>query len=158
MLNRPNVGEKPQYAVMTFLNQLELSRSDSDVELAKRLIDLYFQFFDAATKDGELGSKLLSAVLTGVNRAHPFAGISAEFFQKYVGSQFVFVAPTRPALETRRSRLFYSAGTLGCSSKWCTLGRSTVQSKPSYSCVKCSREALRYLIGTSCILGVCAWF
>lgn len=84
VLNRPNVGEKPQYAAVTLLNQLELSRSDADVDLAKRLIDLYFQFFDNASKSGELGSKLLSAILTGVNRAHPFAGIGAEFFQKYV--------------------------------------------------------------------------
>lgn len=65
MLSRPNVGIRAQYTAVCFLNQFELSRSDEDKALARRLVDMYFQCFETVVKsDTEVASKLLSALLS----------------------------------------------------------------------------------------------
>ncbi|KAK2192448.1 hypothetical protein NP493_31g05000 [Ridgeia piscesae] len=71
LLYRPNISVKAQYYAICFLNQLQLSQQMSD--LAARLITIYFSFFKVFVKKGEVDSKMLSALLTGVNRAYPFA-------------------------------------------------------------------------------------
>eukprot|EP00041_Stephanoeca_diplocostata_P027012 m.737298 g.737298 ORF g.737298 m.737298 type:complete len:179 (-) comp23098_c1_seq25:2038-2574(-) len=92
MLSRPNVGLRAQYTAVCFLNQFELSRSDEDKALARRLVDMYFQCFETVVKsDTEVASKLLSALLSGVNRAHPFADMQASFFDKYSATLFKMI-------------------------------------------------------------------
>jgi len=90
---RPNLNSQSVYNCVTFLNQLQFTRGDH--ELPVTLCDTYFRLFEYATmRDGKkeckkgkssktskdsttkadaaLKSKLLSALLTGVNRAHPY--------------------------------------------------------------------------------------
>lgn len=118
------------YSAVT-LNQVVLTPSDQDKEVARSLLDVYFEMFreilggsvgqegdDAATNvestgdkpkkkgktkevRGEAGfaevedanSRLISAVLTGVNRALPFAKVDAnnasEVFKKHVDTLFL---------------------------------------------------------------------
>ena len=45
--------------------------------LAAKLIGIYFSFFKVSIKSGEVDSKLMKALLTGVNRAFPFASLAA---------------------------------------------------------------------------------
>ncbi|KAI0233815.1 CCAAT/enhancer-binding protein zeta [Lamellibrachia satsuma] len=71
LLYRPNISVKAQYYAICFLNQLQLSHQMAD--LAARLITIYFSFFKVFVKKGEVDSKMLSALLSGVNRAYPFA-------------------------------------------------------------------------------------
>ncbi|KAK2168406.1 hypothetical protein LSH36_17g12003 [Paralvinella palmiformis] len=71
LVYRPNVAQKAQYYAVCFLNQILLN-NDED-ELALRLINIYFSFFKAFIKQGEVDSKMLGALLTGVNRAYPYA-------------------------------------------------------------------------------------
>ena len=41
--------------------------------LAAKLIKIYFSFFTVSVKKGEVDTKLMKALLTGVNRAFPYA-------------------------------------------------------------------------------------
>lgn len=68
---RPNVGAKAQYYAVCFLSQVLLSHDEA--ELAGKLIALYFSFFRACVKRKEVESRMMSALLTGVNRAYPYA-------------------------------------------------------------------------------------
>ena len=46
--------------------------------LPSKLIGIYFSFFKLSIKKGEVDTKLMSALLTGVNRAFPFASVEPE--------------------------------------------------------------------------------
>ena len=61
---------------MCFLNQLVLTQRDT--RLANFLIDIYFALFDLLTKACDVATKMLSALLTGINRAFPFADVNDE--------------------------------------------------------------------------------
>ena len=41
--------------------------------MAAKLIKIYFSFFTVSVKKGEVDTKLMKALLTGVNRAFPYA-------------------------------------------------------------------------------------
>ncbi|KAM6220416.1 CCAAT/enhancer-binding protein zeta [Rhynchocyon petersi] len=71
LLFRSNISLKAQYYAICFLNQMTLSHEES--ELANKLITLYFCFFRTCIKKKDIESKMLSALLTGVNRAYPYS-------------------------------------------------------------------------------------
>ncbi|ESP02919.1 hypothetical protein LOTGIDRAFT_206059 [Lottia gigantea] len=81
LLYRPNISTKAQYYAMCFLSQIVLYIDDK--ELAKKLIDLYFSFFTMYVKKGEVDNKMMSVLLTGVNRAYPYAKVD----EKYITDQ-----------------------------------------------------------------------
>ena len=91
VLNRPNIDDRARYNVICFLNQIELGRTEAGQALAKRLIDTYFEFFETTVEGKELESKMLSALLMGINRAHPFAELDSVFFDKYSDSLFKII-------------------------------------------------------------------
>uniref|UniRef100_A0A8C4R5G3 CCAAT/enhancer-binding protein zeta n=1 Tax=Eptatretus burgeri TaxID=7764 RepID=A0A8C4R5G3_EPTBU len=70
LLCRPSVSTKTQYYATCFLNQIVFSPEDD--ALATKLIGLYFASFNTFVKRGEVNSRMLSALLTGVNRAFPY--------------------------------------------------------------------------------------
>ncbi|XP_055335573.1 CCAAT/enhancer-binding protein zeta-like [Paramacrobiotus metropolitanus] len=70
LLYRPNVSPKAQYYAVCFLIQIKLS--DNDSALAIKLVKIYFSLFKAVTAMKATNSKMLGAILTGVNRAYPF--------------------------------------------------------------------------------------
>ncbi|XP_077284267.1 nucleolar complex protein 1 isoform X2 [Arctopsyche grandis] len=72
MLFRPNISPKAQYYGVCFLNQFFLSKDDNKV--AENLVRVYFSFFKASIKKGDIDSRLMSAILTGVKRCQPFLG------------------------------------------------------------------------------------
>ncbi|XP_073709262.1 CCAAT/enhancer-binding protein zeta [Garra rufa] len=71
LMFRPNINSKAQYYAACFLNQVILSHEEAD--LAAKLITIYITFFNACVKKKDIESKMLSALLTGVNRAYPYA-------------------------------------------------------------------------------------
>ncbi|XP_077443544.1 CCAAT/enhancer-binding protein zeta [Stigmatopora argus] len=71
LMFRANVGARAQYYAACFLNQVRLSHDEKD--LAARLVSVYFAFFQARVAERDVGSKMLGALLTGVNRAYPYA-------------------------------------------------------------------------------------
>ncbi|XP_073965864.1 CCAAT/enhancer-binding protein zeta-like [Choristoneura fumiferana] len=74
MLFRTNISPRAQYYGICFLNQFVLGKDDA--RIAENLIRIYFSFFKASIKKGEIDSRLMSAILTGVKRAYPFAEAS----------------------------------------------------------------------------------
>ena len=73
VLYRSNQSPSSTYHVLAFLNQLVFSSERHEVPT--RLLNLYFGFFSAevAKRKKQLNQKILLALLTGVNRAFPFA-------------------------------------------------------------------------------------
>ncbi|XP_021716576.1 CCAAT/enhancer-binding protein zeta-like isoform X1 [Chenopodium quinoa] len=95
-LFRPHLGLRTKYRAVTFLSKTRLSHKGDGPKVAKRLVDVYFALFKilisgaangqkndeskekkkSTNEDNdshvELDSRLLSVLLTGVNRAFPF--------------------------------------------------------------------------------------
>ncbi|XP_039182960.1 CCAAT/enhancer-binding protein zeta isoform X1 [Crotalus tigris] len=86
LLYRSNINPKAQYYAVCFLNQIVLSHEES--ELANKLTTLYFCFFQSCIKKKDVGSKMLSALLTGVNRAYPYAQTSSEKIKDQMDTLF----------------------------------------------------------------------
>jgi len=76
LLYRSNITPKAQYYAICFLNQLVLSNKEKAV--AKRLVTIYFSFFRVFVKKRDLDSKMLSGLLSGVNRAWRFAKMERD--------------------------------------------------------------------------------
>lgn len=72
-LYRSGQSQTSIYSAISFLNQLVFS-SDRH-EVPSRLLNLYFEFFtsEVKKKPNKMSQKILLALLTGVNRAFPFA-------------------------------------------------------------------------------------
>ncbi|XP_013878105.1 CCAAT/enhancer-binding protein zeta isoform X2 [Austrofundulus limnaeus] len=86
LLFRPNLGAKARYYAVCFLNQVVLSHEESG--LAARLLALYFSFFQTCIKTGSVESKMLSALLSGVNRAYPYAGAGDQKVKEQLETLF----------------------------------------------------------------------
>uniref|UniRef100_A0A8C8R5J1 CCAAT/enhancer-binding protein zeta n=1 Tax=Pelusios castaneus TaxID=367368 RepID=A0A8C8R5J1_9SAUR len=86
LLYRSNISPKAQYYAVCFLNQIVLSHEEN--ELANKLITLYFCFFRSCVKKKEVESKMLSALLTGVNRAYPYAQVGDEKVKEQMNTLF----------------------------------------------------------------------
>ncbi|XP_069118836.1 CCAAT/enhancer-binding protein zeta-like [Argopecten irradians] len=89
LLYRPNIAQRAQYYGVCFLNQLILS--DEESELAVKLIRLYFSFFKAFVKRGEADSKMMSGLLSGVNRAYPYAKGEEQFISEQMDTLYKIV-------------------------------------------------------------------
>ncbi|XP_033629426.1 CCAAT/enhancer-binding protein zeta-like [Asterias rubens] len=89
LLYRANVSPKAQYYAVCFLNQLILSHDEPD--LATKLIIVYFSFFKACMKKKDSDQKMLSAVLTGVNRAYPYSNAGDDRVDEQTDALFKVV-------------------------------------------------------------------
>ncbi|XP_071963136.1 CCAAT/enhancer-binding protein zeta-like [Antedon mediterranea] len=89
MLYRPNISAKAQYFGICFMNQVILSHDEED--LATRLMVIYFSFFKACTKKKKVDHKMISAVLTGVNRAYHYAKIEDDKLDEQTDMLFKMV-------------------------------------------------------------------
>eukprot|EP01138_Halocafeteria_seosinensis_P014490 gb/GECG01014793.1/.p1 GENE.gb/GECG01014793.1/~~gb/GECG01014793.1/.p1 ORF type:complete len:827 (+),score=142.82 gb/GECG01014793.1/:1-2481(+) len=69
-LVRPSVSQKARYYAILFLSQLPLVRGWTS--LADQLVTVYFSMFERCVKYNEVNSRVMSALLTGVNRAFPY--------------------------------------------------------------------------------------
>jgi len=74
---KPSSSPMAHYYATLFLNQINLHRNMP--ELALDLVSTYFSLFSTCVKRGHLGSRLLSALLTGVNRALPYTSTNEGF-------------------------------------------------------------------------------
>jgi ribosome biogenesis protein MAK21 len=68
-----------RYYAILFLNQIILTHHN--VELSQKLIEIYFRMFKVLIgQKSDVESKMLSALLTGVNRAFPFSRVAPEAY------------------------------------------------------------------------------
>lgn len=86
LMFRPNVSLKAQYYAACFLSQVKLSHSEA--QLATKLIAIYFSFFRACVKKKDVESKMLSALLSGVNRAFPYSAGGDEKVKEQLDTLF----------------------------------------------------------------------
>ncbi|EDO31525.1 predicted protein, partial [Nematostella vectensis] len=86
LLYRPNIGVKAQYYSICFLNQMVLGQQDT--ELAIKLITIYFSFFKSFVAKGEVETKMLCALLTGINRAFPYVKGNDEMYNEQFDTIF----------------------------------------------------------------------
>lgn len=89
LMFRPNISPKAQYYAVCFLSQVMLSHDEA--ELAAKLITIYFSFFRACVKKKDVESKMLSVLLSGVNRAYPYAGTADEKVKEQLDTLFKVV-------------------------------------------------------------------
>ncbi|CAL8312377.1 unnamed protein product [Lota lota] len=86
LMFRPNISPKAQYYAVCFLSQVLLSHQEA--ELAGKLIAIYFAFFRAGVAKADVESKMLGALLSGVNRAYPYAVAGDEKVKEQLGTLF----------------------------------------------------------------------
>uniref|UniRef100_G3PDL1 CCAAT/enhancer-binding protein zeta n=1 Tax=Gasterosteus aculeatus aculeatus TaxID=481459 RepID=G3PDL1_GASAC len=89
LMFRPNISAKAQYYAVCFLSQVMLSHEEAD--LAAKLIGIYFSFFRACVKKKDVESKMLSGLLSGVNRAYPYADAGDEKVREQLDTLFKVV-------------------------------------------------------------------
>lgn len=89
LLFRSNISTRAQYYCLCFLSQFYLSHDYQEV--ARRLIEIYFAFFKACIKKGEIDSKMMSALLTGVYRAYPYAKLKPEKISQHINTMYKIV-------------------------------------------------------------------
>lgn len=89
LMFRANVSPKAQYYAVCFLSQVKLSHGEG--ELATKLITIYFSFFRSCVKNKDIESKMLSALLSGVNRAFPYAAGGDEKVKEQLDTLFKVV-------------------------------------------------------------------
>lgn len=77
LLFRSNIKQRAQYYGICFLTQIDTK------EIAKEVIELYLSFFKACVKTGAIDSRLIGALLVGVNKSYPHVrtGILPEQIQ-----------------------------------------------------------------------------
>lgn len=77
LLFRSNIKQRAQYYGICFLTQIDTK------EMAKEVIELYLSFFKGCVKTGAIDSRLIGALLVGVNKSYPHvrSGIQPEQIQ-----------------------------------------------------------------------------
>lgn len=76
-------------ASLYFLFQIILS--SDDYNLANRLIMIYFGQFKFSVKKGEVNTKMMSALLTGVARAYPYAKLKENVIMEQLDAMYRLV-------------------------------------------------------------------
>ncbi|XP_046738852.1 CCAAT/enhancer-binding protein zeta [Diprion similis] len=89
LLFRKNVTPKAQYYAICLLTQFVLD--DESKEVANNLISLYFSFFKACLKKGEVDSRMMGALLMGVNRAFPFSEMDPTKLEEHIDTIYKVV-------------------------------------------------------------------
>lgn len=127
LAHRPHLSSKALYNCIIFLNQLKLERNDGrdrknpEIEadsLPASLIKTYFRLFEVAVNStnsklkegwGEIGmkSRLLSALLTGVNRAHPYLPEKDQHMDEHVDELYKVAHAAPPAASTQALLLLF---------------------------------------------------
>ncbi|KAJ1432311.1 CBF/Mak21 family-domain-containing protein, partial [Ochromonadaceae sp. CCMP2298] len=87
-LYRPNLKIRPTFNGLILLSNVPLGPGDHAA--AVQLVEGYLSLFEKTMKEEEYGSRLLAALLTGINKALPFLR-STESLEKYVDPLFKIV-------------------------------------------------------------------
>jgi ribosome biogenesis protein MAK21 len=82
LLYRPNISQRAQYYGLCFLSEVIFSSDDKS--LANKLIGIYFGFFKACVKKGDINNKMMSVLLTGVTRAFPYSKLETNILEEHL--------------------------------------------------------------------------
>jgi ribosome biogenesis protein MAK21 len=123
LAHRPHLSSRALYNCITFLNQVKLERTESGNEkrasensLPAELITTYFKFFKVAIESSkksqdsgepESKSRLLSALLVGVNRAQAYLSDKDRIIDEHVDELYRVVHHAPPAAATQALALLF---------------------------------------------------
>jgi ribosome biogenesis protein MAK21 len=128
LAHRPHLSPRALYNCIIFLNQLHLtaetkqmgtkdngsSKAPKQSSLPASLINTYFRLFEVAISkskedisDSGMNSRLLSALLTGVNRAHPFLPETDKDLEDHIDSLYRVVHTGPPSASTQALMLLF---------------------------------------------------
>jgi ribosome biogenesis protein MAK21 len=128
LAHRPHLSPRALYNCIIFLNQLQLtaetkengtrdagsSKAPKQSSLPASLINTYFRLFEVAvskskedSSDSGMKSRLLSALLTGVNRAHPFLPEKDKDLEDHIDSLYRVVHAGPPSASTQALMLLF---------------------------------------------------
>jgi len=130
LAHRPHLSPRALYNCVIFLNQMQLSRdtddnsADSGGSLPSSLINTYFHLFEMTCKKSEaanskgknkqpknsssaMKSRLLSALLTGVNRAHPYLPLKDAGMERHIDALYRISHTAPPAAATQALMLLF---------------------------------------------------
>ena len=129
LAHRPNLSTKALYNCIIFLNQLKLvkdeegTKSPANASLPASLIKTYFQLFEVAVKKGAssgnkkgkkyaetdlaMKSRLLGALLTGVNRAHPYLPENDIGMEEHIDALYRISHISPPSVSTQALMLLF---------------------------------------------------
>lgn len=136
------MSSRALYNCIIFLNQLKLQRmpddgtkekstsndiNNSHTNLPASLIATYFRLFEVAVKelkasgsdvsrDVGMKSRLLSALLTGVNRAHPYLPVKDQKMDEHIDTLYRVAHTSPPATSTQALLLLFHM-VVGCQQK-----------------------------------------
>ena len=85
LLFRPNITARTEYYCLCFLSEI-IYQSSVDRQLANHVIQIYFAIFTKCTKLGQVNSKTMSALLTGVTRAFPYSKLDSDMIEKHLNT------------------------------------------------------------------------
>ncbi|XP_018569257.1 CCAAT/enhancer-binding protein zeta [Anoplophora glabripennis] len=111
LMFRPNISSRAQYYSLCFLSQFYLSHEASDV--ARKLIEVYFSFFKACIKKGDVDSRMMSALLMGLNRAYPYAKIEFEKISEHIDTMYRLVHLANFNISLHTLTLLYQVSDFG---------------------------------------------
>lgn len=86
---RPNIGERAQYYAVTFLTKFIFNVGE---EIASVLTRIYLDLFKVLSKqDEKMNPKLLSVILTGLNRAFPYVNTEDTIYDDQIKTLFKMI-------------------------------------------------------------------
>jgi ribosome biogenesis protein MAK21 len=134
LAHRPQLSPRALYNCIVFLNQLRLHNridispasnstksEEASPSLTVSLVNTYFRMFDVAIKkqqqsDGKcMTSRLLSALLTGINRARPFLPDKDQGLERHMDALYNVSHVAAPSASTQALMLLFhvAVGTVG---------------------------------------------
>lgn len=86
----PNMAQKSQTRALAFLSQVKFIRNDP-LDIAGKLVLLYFDFFKVVIKKGEIESRMMSTILNGVNNAFPYSKIDVSVLEENINTIYTMI-------------------------------------------------------------------
>nr|XP_023028431.1 CCAAT/enhancer-binding protein zeta [Leptinotarsa decemlineata] len=111
LMFRPNISSRAQYYGLCLLSQYHLSH-DTD-EVARKLIELYFSFFKSCVKTGDVDSRMMSALLMGMNRAYPYAKMDYPKVSEHIDTMYRLVHMANFNISLHALALLYQVSDFG---------------------------------------------
>ncbi|KAK6622907.1 hypothetical protein RUM43_008758 [Polyplax serrata] len=86
---RNNISKRAQYYSICFLSQFSLFSGDNAI--AKQLLSIYLSLFKACVKTGDIDSRMMSALLAGVNKTFPYIGDDSRMIQEHINTLYKII-------------------------------------------------------------------
>lgn len=116
LAHRPHLSPRALYNCIAFLNQLKLDAAPSENSLPAALITTYFKLFEVAIRrtgdravnhEVSARSRLLQALLIGINRAHPYLPKEDQHMDDHINELYRVVHSAPPGAATQALTLLF---------------------------------------------------